>query len=159
MGNRIRCQGCGIALVMRADGRWERSCGCGGGALSKSEAKRLTVQQGAPVDMQVSDEAISAMSELVGKRAGSGLLSFAPDPDHESEHEYMLADDGTTPAPAGQVWVCTACGKRSRTRYGFDDDNQDAFIDRGWDESCSMHAVLCYEQRGADGAWRAVEGQ
>lgn len=43
-------------------------------------------------------------------------------------------------APEGQVFVCGACGKRSRDRYG---NNP---IDRGWDESCMLHAVLCYDQ-------------
>lgn len=42
-------------------------------------------------------------------------------------------------APDGQVYVCGACGKRSKDRYG------DKAIDRGWDESCMMHAVLVYE--------------
>ena len=40
-------------------------------------------------------------------------------------------------APEGAIWVCTACGKRSKDLYG----------DRGswWDESCMMHAILCEE--------------
>ena len=42
-------------------------------------------------------------------------------------------------APVGQVWVCNACGKRSKDRYGLQR------IDRGWDESCMLHAILCYE--------------
>lgn len=42
-------------------------------------------------------------------------------------------------APEGQVWVCGACGKRSRDRYGYQP------IDRGWDESCFLNAVLCHE--------------
>lgn len=42
-------------------------------------------------------------------------------------------------APEGQVFICGACGKRSKDRYG----NQE--IDRGWDESCMLHSVLCYE--------------
>lgn len=46
---------------------------------------------------------------------------------------------GNELAPAGQLWVCSACGKRSRDRYG------DAALDRGWDESCMLHAVLCDE--------------
>ena len=44
-------------------------------------------------------------------------------------------------APEGQVWVCTACGKRSQDRYG----NQR--INRGWDESCMLNSVLCYEDK------------
>ena len=47
---------------------------------------------------------------------------------------------GNKVAPAGTVYVCGACGKRSRDRYGFQK------IDAGWDESCMMHAVLCDEK-------------
>lgn len=35
-------------------------------------------------------------------------------------------------------FVCSACGKTSATRYGFDRDHDD-----GWDVSCATHAVLC----------------
>lgn len=47
----------------------------------------------------------------------------------------------------GEIFVCTACGKRSKDRYG------DQAIDRGWDESCMLNAVRCYETRrvGASG--------
>lgn len=51
-------------------------------------------------------------------------------------------------APEGTVWVCTACGKRSRDKYG------DDAVDKGWDVSCFLHAVLCDEsslQFGEDG--------
>ena len=51
-------------------------------------------------------------------------------------------------APDGQVYVCGACGKRSRDRDG------DARLDSGWDESCMLHCVLCYE---GGPPWRAVE--
>ncbi len=61
--------------------------------------------------------------------------------------------DGTTLAAPGTIWVCGACGKRSRTRYGFDANNQRTAIDRGWDESCMLHAVLCYE---GGPPWQAV---
>jgi hypothetical protein len=64
-------------------------------------------------------------------------------------------------APAGQVWVCGACGKRSRTKYGFyDDGGQSSSIDYGWDESCMMNAVLCDEEDlifGEDGRVRALK--
>jgi len=43
-------------------------------------------------------------------------------------------------APEGQVYVCTACGKRSKDRYG------DQKIDQGWDVSCSICALLSYEK-------------
>jgi hypothetical protein len=42
-------------------------------------------------------------------------------------------------AKKGQVFVCGACGKRSKDKYG------DQAIDEGWDVSCSMHAILCKE--------------
>lgn len=42
-------------------------------------------------------------------------------------------------APEGQVYVCNACGKRSKDLYGKQK------IDFWWDESCAIHAVLCYE--------------
>lgn len=43
-------------------------------------------------------------------------------------------------AQEGQVFVCPACGKRSKDRYG------EKKIDHGWDVSCMMHAVLCDEK-------------
>jgi hypothetical protein len=59
-------------------------------------------------------------------------------------------------APPGQVYVCSACGRRSRDRYG------DQRIDCNWDESCMMHAVLCVEsslkvENGRVGEATAVE--
>ena len=42
-------------------------------------------------------------------------------------------------APTGTVWVCGACGKAAKNRATGD-------ISRGWDESCMMHATLCYEE-------------
>jgi len=42
-------------------------------------------------------------------------------------------------APQGQIYICGACGKRSRDVYG---SNK---IDRGWDASCMMNSVLVYE--------------
>ena len=47
-----------------------------------------------------------------------------------------------------QIFVCTACGKRSYDRYGQNP------IDKGWDESCFCNSVLCKEDHlklGADG--------
>lgn len=41
-------------------------------------------------------------------------------------------------APAGRIWVCGACGKTALDKYG---------EDRGWDESCMLNAVLCYENK------------
>lgn len=39
-------------------------------------------------------------------------------------------------APDGQVFVCGACGRVSKSLYG---DGTS-----GWDESCMFNAVLCY---------------
>ena len=40
----------------------------------------------------------------------------------------------------GEVFVCVACGKRSKDQYG------EQKIDRGWDESCMLNAVLCHDK-------------
>lgn len=51
-------------------------------------------------------------------------------------------------APEGMVYVCAACGKVSRYRYGFAPDNSDydstgrKYSSAGWDESCMMNAEL-----------------
>jgi len=61
--------------------------------------------------------------------------------------------EGTEPATEGKMWVCTACGKTSRTRYGFLANGERVFPTTmmrsgkrvsmmGWDESCMMNAVL-----------------
>jgi hypothetical protein len=60
--------------------------------------------------------------------------------------------DGTKLAPEGKIWRCHACGKESRTRFGFVDDggprgldylpDGSRVADPGWDESCMMNAVL-----------------
>ena len=42
-------------------------------------------------------------------------------------------------APPGAVYVCGACGKRSRDLYGNEK------ISRGWDVSCVLNAILCVE--------------
>jgi hypothetical protein len=49
-------------------------------------------------------------------------------------------------AADGLIWVCAACGKRSRDLYG------DQRIDHGWDESCMLNAVLCVEESLVFGA-------
>ncbi len=43
-------------------------------------------------------------------------------------------------APPGAVFVCVACGKRSRDLYG----NQR--LDYGWDVSCVLNSMLCVEE-------------
>jgi hypothetical protein len=46
---------------------------------------------------------------------------------------------GNRLAPEGFVWMCAACGKRSRDRYGFQR------LDRGYDVSCALNAELVLE--------------
>lgn len=41
-------------------------------------------------------------------------------------------------APEGQIWVCLACGKTEKDRYGTKD---------GWDESCMLNSALAYEDK------------
>lgn len=48
-------------------------------------------------------------------------------------------------APAGQIWVCGACGKSNVNRV------------RVGDESCFLNAVLCWGAEGFKGPWVAVE--
>lgn len=43
-------------------------------------------------------------------------------------------------APPGHIFLCDACGKVSRTRYGLDGSAQ-----HGWDESCMLNASLMKE--------------
>lgn len=43
-------------------------------------------------------------------------------------------------AEPGTIFVCGACGKRNRTQMP-----GPTAIDRGWDESCMLHSVLCDE--------------
>lgn len=54
-------------------------------------------------------------------------------------------------ARPGTLWICAACGKKHTDRYG-----QGGRGSYGWDESCMMNAVLCYEERkpGDDGVFR-----
>ncbi len=52
---------------------------------------------------------------------------------------YTLdGDDYNEPAGAGEVWVCTACGKRAQ-------DRTNGGIDLGWDVSCFLNAKLAKE--------------
>lgn len=41
-------------------------------------------------------------------------------------------------APEGKIWVCAACGRTTKDKYGGE---------RGWDESCMLNAVLCDEAK------------
>ena len=44
-------------------------------------------------------------------------------------------------APEGKVWVCAACGKRSKDIYG------DKSLNYGWDVSCAMNSSLFDEDQ------------
>lgn len=53
-------------------------------------------------------------------------------------------------APEGKIYVCCLCGKRSKDKYG------DEKIDKGWDVSCMMNSILCYEEKSEDGLFIPV---
>lgn len=65
-------------------------------------------------------------------------------------------------APEGQVFVCGACGKTARWRYGFDDKNKnDPEASPGWDSSCMTWSVLCFADKidhgtGEGPMWQVV---
>ena len=44
-------------------------------------------------------------------------------------------------ADEGNLWVCQACGKTSKDRYGFDG------ADPGWDESCMLNSMEVQKSR------------
>lgn len=68
----------------------------------------------------------------------------------------MEQEPGKDLAPDGQVWVCAHCGRRARSRWGFDHQGESTVIDHGYDSSCSLHAVLCHEEKSPDGKWVCV---
>lgn len=55
-------------------------------------------------------------------------------------------------AAPGEVWVCGACGKQSKDKYGFQ------ALTSGWDEACILNSVLCYEKNATDSTWKCVPG-
>lgn len=67
------------------------------------------------------------------------------------EDEAMMEECETPTRERPTVWVCLACGKRSRDRYGNEP------INRGWDSSCFLNAVLVYEDAIVLGSDRVVE--
>jgi hypothetical protein len=52
----------------------------------------------------------------------------------------MIAMTTNEVAGPGEVFVCVACGRRSKDRNG------DQKIHSGWDTSCRTHAVKCREE-------------
>ena len=49
-------------------------------------------------------------------------------------------EPGNQVAPPGSLFVCLACGKTSKTKYGLAATN-------GWDESCMLNCQLFEESR------------
>lgn len=54
-------------------------------------------------------------------------------------------------APEGYIFVCAACGKKSKDIFGHQK------IDKGWDESCMLSAVLCHEKPRDDGLYKQAD--
>ena len=69
----------------------------------------------------------------------------------------MEQDAGVALAPPGQVWICQACGRRAKSRWGHDAEGKSTVIDPGYDSSCMSSSVLCFEERQSDGSFQAVE--
>jgi len=63
----------------------------------------------------------------------------------EGSIDAKYFEDGKIEAPDNMVWVCGACGKTSRTRYGFNAEEK-SVCDPGYDTSCMLNAVLCYKK-------------
>jgi len=67
----------------------------------------------------------------------------------------MITLKGTDIVTDDLIFVCQACGKTSRSKYGFDDKG-DHCCQHGWDESCMMNCELIkkdslekvYDERG-----------
>lgn len=49
-------------------------------------------------------------------------------------------------APSGQIYVCSACGKTSKTKAGVYQGGAKA-TEQSWDASCMLNSVLCYEEK------------
>lgn len=70
----------------------------------------------------------------------------------EDEFQKSLTKYSNRLAPEGQVYVCGACGKQSQDKWGY------KAISYGWDENCMAWAVLCFQEKGPEGEWVAVDG-
>ena len=80
---------------------------------------------------------------------GGGVVAYEPWTSEQNE-----TFEANHEAPPGQIWVCSACGKRVKNSVSGKGGSY------GWDESCFLHAMLCYDEPGAGTAekpWRAVE--
>jgi transposase len=54
----------------------------------------------------------------------------------------MTQQDDERFAREGTIWVCAACGKTAKDRYG---DGTSS-----WDESCMLNSVLCHAEKMPD---------
>jgi ferredoxin len=82
---------------------------------------------------------------------------FLEEPPGKSRGEMDERAEGTAVAPADRVWVCGVCGRRARSRWGYDEAGKSTVIDDGYDTSCMSHAVLCHTGKTETGTWVAVE--
>jgi len=57
-------------------------------------------------------------------------------------------------APEGQIFVCMACGKVSKDRFGTTEGNGGVSV--AWDVSCMLHARLIDEDKLVFGDYRRV---
>ncbi len=79
--------------------------------------------------------------DFLGFRPNICPACFTPQPQRERTVRKEIAG-------YGEIFVCAACGKTSKQRVPTGGSE--------WDESCMMHAVLCYEKKRSDGTWVAV---
>jgi hypothetical protein len=56
-------------------------------------------------------------------------------------HSKETGDYGNRRADEGYVFICAACGKKSRDMYGNEP------ISYGWDESCALNCVIAKEPK------------
>jgi hypothetical protein len=56
-------------------------------------------------------------------------------------------------APAGLIWRCAVCGKRSRDLYGYQ------ARDRGYDVSCVLNAVLVADDEASARLVRELDNE
>jgi hypothetical protein len=82
------------------------------------------------------------------------ITRVADPPEGDAQYRVTVRGEhsglGTDLAPEGMVWQCMACGKRARSRYGFDAQDNDTKIDYGYDESCMMHAELVRKEGASE---------
>ena len=80
------------------------------------------------------------LERLEAVRGALELLQTRRAPE-DDERDEAMASEGVALAPEGKTWVCQACGKTSRSRYGFDAAEKSVAMG-GWDESCMLNCSL-----------------